>query len=85
MTDEARLNDIKQRIDTLKTDKIRAQERLDNALAQLEQQYGYQTVDEAKDAYKSIQKQIPLLETKLNKLLEQIEAQLSDIEQGILN
>ena len=59
MTDEARLNDIKQRIDTLKTDKIRAQERLDNALAQLEQQYGYQTVDEAKDAYKNIQKQIP--------------------------
>jgi len=80
MSDEYRLEEIKQRVDSLKTAKIRAQERLDNALLQLKENYGYKTVDEAQDVYTRTQKEIPLLESKLSKLVAQIEDKLEMIE-----
>jgi len=83
MDETHNLEEIKQRVDTLKTTKIRAQERLDSAMAQLKENYGYKSIDEAQEAYNKTQKEIPLLEMKLNKLLEQVETKLSSIEQSL--
>jgi|GEM_PF-2633110 len=83
MSEEYKLDEIKQRVDSLKTTKIRAQERLDNALLQLRENYGYKTIEEAQEAYNRTQKEIPLLETKLDKLLIQVEDKLNAIEQNM--
>ncbi len=83
MSEEYKLEEIKTRVDKLKTTKIRAQERLDNALLQLRENYGYKTIDEAQEAYNRTQKEIPLLEAKLDRLVEQVEEKLETIEQAI--
>jgi RNA polymerase-binding transcription factor DksA len=82
MSDEYQLEEIKQRVDKLKATRIRAQERLDNALLQLKENYGYTSIDEAQTAYDRTQKEIPILEGKLAKLLAQIEDKLGAIEQA---
>jgi chromosome segregation ATPase len=82
MTDDTtdRLETLKKRVDDLKTEKIRAQERLDNALDQLRTIYGYETVSEAQTAYDRATKEIPILRAKLDTLLAQAETTLDKIE-----
>lgn len=77
---EQRLEAAKKRLAQVRDSMVRAQGQYDTALNQLKTAYGYGNVQQAQAGYDRLVKEMPLMETKLNNLLNQAEEVLRGTE-----
>ena len=78
---EQRLAQYKADLGAVIAGTARAEANVTNALAQMKQAYGCATIAEAQDMHNRVLREIPLLETKLGKVLDQADEVLHETEQ----
>jgi hypothetical protein len=79
---EQRLEAAKHQLATKRNAMAKAQGRYEDALNHLMVAYGYTSVQEAQAGHDKLMQEIPLMETKLNNLLNQAEEVLRGTEAG---